>query len=244
MQNKRLLKTTLITLASFLFIGAILFAVDFTTQAPLGANSLMIEKTLTKEIKDGYTKYTPPPAIKNNKGFILYAGAKVHAQSYNYIAHFLTAHGYTVFYSDFFLNYAFFNIQLADKIIAENNDMTDFAISGHSLGGAMMGKFLNQSNTDKITHVIFLASYSVDDIVSLKQPVLSLSATLDGNTTPQKIQENAHHLPATTQFIAIEGGNHRQFADYQNQKGDLEATISQDAQHTAILKAIYTFLQT
>lgn len=35
MQNKRVLKITLITLAAFLFIGAILFAVDFTTQGKL-----------------------------------------------------------------------------------------------------------------------------------------------------------------------------------------------------------------
>lgn len=244
MKKRHYLKISVGLLVFLIICVSSFFIFDFTTAAKLGERSLSIDQTLTQEVKKGYTIYTPPTSIQNHKGIILYGGAKIPAKSYNYIAQYFTAKGYTVFYSDFFLHYAFFDIDLARKIIAENETITEFALSGHSLGGAMIGKLMSQNAHPKITKLIFLASYSVDDLSKLTLPVLSLSASNDGNSTPKKVKEYAHNLPPTAQFIEINGGNHRQFADYEFQKDDKPATIAQETQHTMILKAMDTFLET
>lgn len=240
---KKKWKYIVITLTLILLTSLTFFAVDTFSPATANESAIANYTKLTKENKDGYTKFFPQ-IPSNNKGIILYTGAKIPSKSYTYLAQAFTQQGYTVFFSDFFLNYAFFNIDLAQKIINENEEIHTFALSGHSLGGAMVGKFLSQKQNPKITHVIFLASYSIDNIASIPQSVLSLSAERDGNTTHEKIAENKVNLPSATQFIEIAGGNHRYFADYTYQKGDLEATISSDIQQAEIIRMMSQFLNT
>lgn len=238
---KKKWKYIVITLSLILFTSLTFFTVDIFSPAIPNESAIISYEKLSKENKDGYTKF-PPQIASNNKGIILYTGAKVPSKSYTYLAEAFTKQGYTVFFSDFFLNYAFFNIDLAQKIIDENTDINAFVLSGHSLGGAMVGKFLSQKQNTKISHVIFLASYSIDNISSLPQKMLSLSAERDGNTTRKKIAENKANLPTSTQFTEITGGNHRYFANYTYQKGDLDATISSEMQQAEIVQYIAQFL--
>ena len=49
--------------------------------------------------------------------------------------------------------------------------------------------------------------------------------TLDGLATVEEIRQSAALLPAATEFVAIEGGNHAQFGSYGAQEGDNPAAI-------------------
>lgn len=236
--KKRMLKILLIL---FLIFGS-LGIIDFVSPATSGDTSNQIYTHLIKETKNGYIQFHPQTK-SNHKALIFYQGAKVPAKSYSYIAEEFTKRGYTVFFSDFFLHYAFFNINLAQTIIDENTDISEFILSGHSLGGAMIGKFISQNQNNKITHLIFLASYSADNISSVRQNVLSLSAEFDGNTTREKIEKYKYNLPKQTQFIEIADGNHRQFGDYTTQKGDRDARLSAIEQQQETLKIMQHFLE-
>jgi hypothetical protein len=50
-------------------------------------------------------------------------------------------------------------------------------------------------------------------------------------------------LPADTQFVIIEGGNHAQFGSYGPQAGDNPATISPEEQWAQIADATAKFLE-
>ena len=73
-------------------------------------------------------------------------------------------------------------------------------------------------------------------------PALSISASEDGLSTPEKIDSAAHLLPADTIFVEIEGGNHASFGAYGPQAGDGKATIPDDDIRAQITEALSPFL--
>ncbi len=60
----------------------------------------------------------------------------------------------------------------------------------------------------------------------------------------ENIETSRSLLPADTNFVAIEGGNHAQFGWYGPQSGDLPATISHPDQHTQTVVATVALLDT
>jgi len=60
----------------------------------------------------------------------------------------------------------------------------------------------------------------------------------------EKFDETKALLPADTQYVVIDGGNHAQFGSYGFQPGDNEATISPEEQWTQISTATVEFLKT
>ncbi len=91
-------------------------------------------------------------------------------------------------------------------------EIEKWALGGHSLGGVMACRYARASAA-KISGLILLASYPshrfrVDDM-TLK--ALSVFGTRDGLTKLSDIEASKQHLPAGTQFVEIQGGNHSQF---------------------------------
>ena len=86
------------------------------------------------------------------------------------------------------------------------------------------------------------ASYCATDLSATDLPVLSLSGSEDGLTTPHKVDDNRSLLPADAAFIEIPGASHSSFGDYGPQDGDGVATISDAAAHEAIGAALVSFL--
>jgi hypothetical protein len=92
--------------------------------------------------------------------------------------------------------------------------------------------------------LVLWAAYpaSNNDLSSSGVRVLSISGTLDGLSTPEKIAASVPLLPANTVWIPIEGGDHAQFGWYGPQAGDNPATISRGDQQTQIVQATLEFL--
>lgn len=182
------------------------------------------------------------PSIPNGTGVILYQGAKVDVSAYSVEAKILADNGYTVFIPKMPFNMAFFGINKADKIIANNPDISSWYIAGHSLGGSMAAKYTGK-NQDIIDGLILLASYSVDDLSAYKGKVLSIIGTKDMGIDEEKLKETSVNLPKDIEFYIIEGGNHSQFGDYGFQKGDNVADISLEEQLNLITNKILDYLQ-
>lgn len=179
-------------------------------------------------------------------GFIFYPGGRVDPRAYAPAAHALAAHGYLVVIVPMPLNLAVLAPNRATQVIEAHPEIKQWAIGGHSLGGAMAANFV-YNHPDPIHALIFWAAYPADsnslaDRTNLR--VTSIYGTHDGLATSDKIQHSHALLPQNTTWVAIEGGNHAQFGWYGPQSGDNPATITRAQQQTETIAATLANLAT
>lgn len=217
---KRIVKRLLIAL---LIICALALAAIFIwandTYAPTAEVAELVALDDAKTA-DGYTF----SAQNSDVGIILYAGAKVEPSAYSYYASELANRGYNVFIPNLRLNFAIFDVDAATRIIEQNEHISSWYVSGHSLGGVAAAMYA--AAHDNIDGLVLLASYPNDDLSASALSVLSLYAEHDGLTTLADIEASKNKLPKTAVFIEIAGGNHAQFGLYGEQDGDKAATIT------------------
>ena len=138
-------------------------------------------------------------------GYIFYPGGRVDYRSYAPMANALANEGFLVVIPRMPLNLAVFGINEAADVIAAHPEINHWVMGGHSLGGSMAASFIYE-HPNQIDGLIFLASYPADsnDLSNYSGSVLSISGTLDGLATPEKIKHSISLLPASTRL-----GNHR-----------------------------------
>lgn len=191
-----------------------------------------------------YTDYIlfEPAAQRTTTGFIFYPGGRVDYRAYAPVLRRIAEQGYFVALVKMNLNLAFFEVNAADDVIAAYPQIERWGIGGHSLGGVAAALY-TKDHLDVIRAIVFWASYPADD--SLRDSnvlVTSIYGTNDGLSTPAKIEASRALLPAHTQYIAIEGGNHGQFGSYGTQAGDRVAAISAEEQWDQIAEATVRML--
>jgi pimeloyl-ACP methyl ester carboxylesterase len=186
-----------------------------------------------------------PADLQPSTGFIIYPGGRVDYRAYAPTAQAIAAQGYLVVIVPMPLNLAVFNPGAAADVIAAHPEIKYWAVGGHSLGGSMAANFAH-AHPGAVQGLVLWASYpaSSDDLSSGTLKVLSISGTLDGLSTPTKIQASRALLPADTVFVPIEGSNHAQFGWYGPQSGDNPAAISREEQQAQIVQATVDFLYT
>ncbi len=176
-------------------------------------------------------------------GIMFYPGGNVKPKAYTeMLAHWATA-GYRVIIFKMPSDLAVLAPQKAIKCMDEFPEITRWAISGHSLGGAMASDVIEKHN-DTFEGLILLGAYPNKSIKDVDIAVLSISAEFDQLTTAADIEESKEKLPNDAQFLDIKGGNHAQFGSYGAQKKDGTATISKEEQHEAVSQAVIPFLFT
>jgi predicted alpha/beta-hydrolase family hydrolase len=184
-----------------------------------------------------------PAASQPETGFIIYPGGRVDYRAYAPAAHQIAAQGYLVVIVHMPLNLAVTNAAAAADVIAAYPSIKHWAVGGHSLGGSMAANFAH-SHPGVAQGLVLWASYPAgsDNLSMSGLKVLSISGTLDGLSTPEKIAASVPLLPADTIWVPIEGGDHAQFGWYGQQSGDNPATISREDQQAQIVQATVEFL--
>lgn len=226
----------ILTLVALVGVGGTIYLKQSTYPATESAQILSEQAVDSKE----YDLYSNGQG--NPLSIIFYPGALVAPESYSKWASQVASKGYDVYVVKMPLNLAVFSPNAAEKIIEANPDKS-FVMAGHSLGGVMASRFAAY-HLDRIRGMIFLASYP-DEKGSLTNsgiPVLSITASKDGVLNQEKFQEAKAYLPSQTDYMDIEGGNHAGFGSYGKQKGDIEATISNDMQQEEMSSAIVEWL--
>lgn len=170
-----------------------------------------------------------------SKHILIIPGGKVEPESYEYLATLLAINGYDVTIAKPLFNLAILTPNYFHRFLSET---LDNVVIGHSLGGTV-GSMISSSN-DLVSHVVFLASYPIQD-VSNKQ-VLVITAENDLVLDASKIDENSEYLPENYRNTVIAGGNHAQFGWYGDQKGDGQATIDTITQQDLIITEIISFI--
>ena len=178
-------------------------------------------------------------------GLIFYPGARIDPVSYAPAMRALAAQGFLAVIAPMPLNLAVLDSDKALGVMDGFPEIGRWAVGGHSLGGAMAAAFV-ASHPDTADGLALWAAYppSGSDLSAWGGGVTSISATSDGLTTPDDIARTTPLLPANTEFVVIEGGNHAQFGWYGEQGGDGVPTISREVQQEQIVVATLALLQT
>jgi hypothetical protein len=183
------------------------------------------------------------PDSPTDRGLIYYPGGLVDPEAYAATAQGIADAGYLVVIPKMPLNLAFTGINRADGIRADFPEIESWVIGGHSLGGAMAAEYA-KNNEDSLDGLIMFASYPANyqDFVDFPIPIL----TIMGSRDPGAPQQEAFYeeIAASARRFVIEGGNHRQYADYSFQRGDGIATISAAEQQDQVIAATVQFLDT
>jgi hypothetical protein len=238
----KILRRILIGILVIFLLGA-LGLVGWATvsaQAPTErAVAVLQENGIERE--DGQLVFRPDSPT--DKGLIYYPGGLVDPEAYAVTAQGVADAGYLVVIPKMPLNLAFTGINRADGIRADFPEIESWVIGGHSLGGAMAAQYA-KNNVDNLDGLIMYASYPAnnEDFVDFPLPIL----TIIGSKDPGAPQQEAFYdtIADSAERFIIEGGNHRQYADYSYQPDDGIATISAAEQQDQIIAVTVQFLDT
>jgi pimeloyl-ACP methyl ester carboxylesterase len=164
-----------------------------------------------------------PAAGASDIGLVFIPGAKVDPLAYAATLSGLVADdGLTVVITRPTLNLAFFDLRPLSAFTDAAPEVTTWLIGGHSLGGVKACQLAPDASG-----LVLFASYCANDLAASALPVLSIAGSEDGLSTPQKIADARHLLPADAQLVEIDGAAHSSFGAYGAQPGDGSPEISE-----------------
>lgn len=240
--KKRIISIALIVI-SLLILLPVIYLSRPGASAQAGAAAAM-QSSLIVQVTDDQWILFEPIEMEPTLGFIFYPGGRVEEDAYAPILHEIASQGYLVVNVPMPFDLAVFGSRKADKVIAAYPEISTWVIGGHSLGGVMACEYASE-NLDTIDAVALWASYPAESTVLADSglQVISISASLDGLSTPDKILNSAARLPVDTIWVEIAGGNHAQFGDYGRQTGDYPSEISHEEQYKQTVDAMVEFFE-
>lgn len=204
-----------------------LYVSDYYRADPNAISAITNSSTFTQ--KGNLTILTP--TIPSDTALIFYPGGKVEHTAYLPLLEQLREKGILCILVKMPFNLAFFDANAADKIYDQFPEIKNWYIGGHSLGGAMASHYASE-NPEKINGLILLGAYVYGDYPPSK--ALTIYGTFNSN-----LEKNIHY---SENIVIIEGGNHAQFGNYGEQKGDPKATIGREEQQGIAVEAIMKFI--
>lgn len=196
------------------------------------ADPIAVEILFSEGVED-YGNYVFLEAPGNpDTAIIFYPGAKVEAEAYLPLLDDIRKNldiSTVLVRMPFYM--AIFDVDRADIVIKDLDEVEKWYIAGHSMGGAM-ASYYAVKNQDKVEGLILLGAYPYGEYPLVKP--LTVFGSLDELAVKK--------VDYTLNVVKIEGGNHAQFGNYGRQKGDPDATIPAEMQQRIAVEAIKTFI--
>lgn len=171
------------------------------------------------------------------RGYLIYPGGKVDERAYAPFAQLLASRGDTVVISRMPFRLAILDTGRASSIMAKHPEVTEWVLVGHSLGGTAASMYLAK-HPEKVTGIVFLASYPSSDLSGLDIAGQSFLGERDSVLGMDKYNQAQAFFPVDTTEVVIAGGNHSGFGSYGLQGGDTEASISAEQQQEQVARDI------
>jgi pimeloyl-ACP methyl ester carboxylesterase len=240
---RKLLRVLLVIVGVLVVVSGAFVVWGETPARPMPEALAALQSDTQVTVTTGKWLVFTPAASQPTTAFIFYPGGRVDYRAYAPQAHAIAAQGYLVVIVSMPLNLAVLDPAAAADVIAAYPEIKTWAVGGHSLGGSMAANFAH-SHPDAVQGLVLWASYPAgsDDLSTSNLKVVSISGTLDGLSTPDKIAASHALLPADTVWIPISGGDHAQFGWYGPQAGDNPAAISRAEQQVQTVQATVDFL--
>jgi pimeloyl-ACP methyl ester carboxylesterase len=186
-----------------------------------------------------------PTSSDSKPGLIFICGSGVSAHAYAPMLRPIAEAGYAVFVVKLPFRFAPLESQKqtavdrAISVLGSHPEISQWVISGHSLGGALACRAV-QSDPKAFSALVLVGTTHPkhDDLSSLSLPVTKVYASNDGVAPIEKVLSNKRLLPKDTQWVEIGGGNHSQFGHYGHQLLDGKATVSRETQQIATRSAL------
>jgi hypothetical protein len=172
------------------------------------------------------------PEEMGGSALIFYPGAKVEYTAYLPILEKLRQNGIASVLMKMPFNMAIFSPGAADKAFDELSGIDHWFIGGHSMGGAMASSYA-AGHQEKVKGLVLLGAYIYGDVAP--KDALTVYGTLNADLEK--------HIDYTDNVVIIQGGNHAQFGNYGEQKGDPKALISREEQQDIAVQAILSFIR-
>jgi hypothetical protein len=184
-----------------------------------------------------------PPGGASGEAIVFYPGARVDYRACLPLWEQVSQAGHTVFLVEMPLDMAFLNLNAVNKIRARHPEFSTWHLAGHSLGGAMAGKYLAGGQRE-VASLILLGSYvsDADDISALPLRAISIREEFGLPGGQANADAARGNLPPDTEFLTVAGGNHAGFCRYGDQRRDGQATIPPEAQQQQTATWITAFL--
>lgn len=165
-------------------------------------------------------------------GLVFIPGAKVDPWAYaSILSGLVTEDDVTVVITKPWLNLAFFDLRPLTAFTDLAPGTSTWMVGGHSLGGVRACQLAGDADA-----LVLFGSYCATDLSETDLPVLSITGSEDGLSTPQKIADARDLLPADAVMIEIPGASHASFGNYGAQPGDGTPTAT-DAEVDAVVVA-------
>lgn len=206
--------------------GFLIYASDYY-RADETANAIL--QGGQAEVRDDMIILRPETA--SGSALIFYPGAKVEYTAYLPILEKLRQNGIASVLMKMPFNMAIFSVNAADKAFDKLSGVDHWFIGGHSMGGAMASSYA-AGHQEKVKGLVLLGAYIYGDVPP--QNALTVYGTLNADLEK--------HIDYTDNVVIIQGGNHAQFGDYGEQKGDPKALISREEQQDITVQAIVKFI--
>jgi len=177
--------------------------------------------------------------------FIFYPGAMVSAKSYAPFARAIALQGYRTIIIKMPFRMASLCHEKALEIINKTKTTQQWVLGGHSLGAAKAAQFAYEHPGLLQGLILIGTSHPRElNLSGLPLAVTKIYASQDGLASVEEVMQYQKNLPATTDFVKIQGGNHAQFGYYGTyQLGDCPASISREIQQELSIKATVNALQ-
>ena len=227
---KKRLRVILISFLALLVVlggGFLVYASDYY-RADETANAVLQNEAV--QVKEGLILLMPEGTA--DTALIFYPGAKVEYTAYLPILEKLRQNGIASVLMKMPFNMAIFSVDAADRAFKELNGISSWFIGGHSMGGAMASSYF-AGHQDRVKGLVLLGAYIYGDVAP--EDALTVYGTLNAG-----LEKNINY---TENVVIIQGGNHAQFGNYGEQKGDPAAAISWQEQQDAAVQAILEFIR-
>lgn len=185
--------------------------------------------------KNVYQDHVTYGDADSTRGFIFYPGGKVEAEAYEPLLCSISEAGYFCILVKMPFNLAVLDMDAAQDIRQKYDNVAEWYIGGHSLGGAMAASYV-AGNAEQYEGLVLMAAYPTNALPE-GFPVLSIYGSEDGVLNMEKYQKGKQLAPTLTEIV-INGGNHSQFGNYGIQKKDGSASISNVSQWQQVAEAM------
>ncbi len=235
---KKILKTAWIG-AGVIFIAWLFYS--FQSKA---VDKKFLEETRTMKVDQTSDFYVFTPTSPFNIVFIFYPGAMVDPKAYVPLCRRIADYDIKVYLVKMPWRLATNGYNKPKESGLFTDSSKAYILSGHSQGAKMAAQFVFE-NPALIDKLILIATSHPRDIslAGSKIPVMKIYGSKDGVAGEKSILENKTKLPATTQYVRIDGANHAQFGYYGFQLGDNNAAISREQQQDETVKHILEFIR-
>lgn len=216
------------------------YAGDYYHDADTTGQSLASTPEVPVERGDGYLAFGDPSA---ETGIVIYPGAKVEYSAYAPLMRDLAERGYFAVVVQMPFNFAFFDINAADRVRAAYPQVDGWWVGGHSLGGSMAAQYAaDHSDDPALEGVVLLAAYSASDLSASSLGAIVIYGSEDRVLNRDKLRENGPLLPESAVTVEIAGGNHAGFGDYGPQDGDGAASVDPAEQRAETADAVDAYI--